>query len=504
MIESKPSQPIGSRDPLCESGSRSSGSLPGVRPAGRTVDDARLRKVLLPAWLVVGDAVMAFVALAIAYWLRYESPLRKLALIDVPNARFVDYVPLLALGVAFLIAGFAQLNLYEERWLLRKYQSLALIGKGATIWLAAYLALALVIKFDPPISRLFVPMGYISVMLVMFVWRSAFYAAVVRPAWCERLRQQVAVLGWNPEAQALARELRSDPRHPYQFRGVITLPGETAPPEALGSVENLPALLERYRIDVLIAARTDLDREQLLRAVETCERAYVAWKVIPSSFQIFLSGLRLQTIGRLPVLGVEELPINRLFNRAVKRMVDLAGAAVGLVVSAPVILMLAFLIKRESPEGSVFFAQRRVGAGHREFTLWKLRSMVPGAPAQDRERQSTRRGDERLLRIGAFMRRWNLDELPQFWNVLRGDMSLVGPRPERPYHVERLATEIPHYIPRHLAKPGMSGWAQVQGLRGDSDLAARVQHDIYYIENWSLWLDVQILLLTFFRWRSPD
>jgi lipopolysaccharide/colanic/teichoic acid biosynthesis glycosyltransferase len=177
---------------------------------------------------------------------------------------------------------------------------------------------------------------------------------------------------------------------------------------------------------------------------------------------------------------------------------------VGLVVSTPLIAALAVLIKRESPGGPVFFRQARVGAGHRSFTLWKLRSMAPDAGATDAAQQSTPRDDPRLLRIGAFLRRWNLDELPQFWNVLRGDMSLVGPRPERPFHVDRLAGAIPHYLPRHLVKPGMTGWAQVNGLRGDSDLAARVQHDIYYIENWSVWLDVQIILLTFIRWRDAN
>jgi lipopolysaccharide/colanic/teichoic acid biosynthesis glycosyltransferase len=150
----------------------------------------------------------------------------------------------------------------------------------------------------------------------------------------------------------------------------------------------------------------------------------------------------------------------------------------------------------------VFFRQTRVGAGHRPFTLWKLRSMAPGAEATDAARQSTARDDPRLLRLGGFLRRWNLDELPQFWNVLRGDMSLVGPRPERPSHVDQLAGEIPHYLPRHLVKPGMTGWAQVNGLRGESDLTLRVQHDIYYIENWSVWLDAQIVLLTFVRWRD--
>ncbi len=471
-------------------------------PVSRT-HSSRLRKVILPAWLVVGDALVAFGGLALGHWLRYATPLSQLG-IDVPDAKFARYVPLLLLGVVFLIAGYAQLNLYAEQLLLRKYQSIALVVKGTTLWLAGYLALALVLKFDPPISRLFVPLAYASVIALMVIWRSLFYTAIVRPGWRDRVRQRVAVLGWNDEARALAAELLSTPAHPYQFCGVITLPDEPALPESLGTIEELPSILARNKLDVLIAARTDLPREQLLRVVESCERAYVDWKVIPSSFQILLSGLRLHTIGQLPVLGIEELAINKVFNRALKRLVDIVGATCGLIISAPVIAVLAVLIKRESPDGPVFFAQTRVGAGHRPFTLWKLRSMVPDAAATDGDRQSTARGDTRLLRLGAFMRRWNLDELPQFWNVLCGRMSLVGPRPERPHHVDRLSTEIAHYHPRHLVKPGMSGWAQINGLRGESSIAHRIQHDIYYIENWSLWLDLQIVLLTFVRWRHSN
>jgi len=292
---------------------------------------------------------------------------------------------------------------------------------------------------------------------------------------------------------------------------VIDLPaaGQSTPPTGpdlpvLGPAADLPALLARHDIAVLIAARLDLPRAELARLVATCEHAYVELKVIPSVFQIFISGLRLQTVGRIPVLGIEELAINRLFNRALKRGVDLAGAGLGLVLSAPVIAVLAALIKRESPGGPVLFRQERVGAGHRLFTLYKLRTMAPDAPAADHAAVSTAARDPRLLRLGPFLRRWNLDELPQFWNVLRGDMSLVGPRPERPYHVERLADAIPHYLPRHLVKPGMTGWAQVNGLRGGSALEQRIQHDIYYIENWSPWLDLQILALTFFRWKHPE
>ncbi len=472
-----------------------------------------VRETVVPLTLLAGDVVFTFAALALAWWLRYASPINRSRLaIDVPDAAFGAYLPLLLVGVALLLTAFAQLGLYDTRLVLRRYQSLSVILKGAAFWLAAYLGVSLVLKFDPPISRLFVVLAFACVVVLLHAWRTAAYHLIVRSPLLASLRRRTILLGWNDAARDLAADIARDPHHPFQLIGLVTLDGDTAPfatatptdrPPRLGGSGELDAILQRERADLLIATRLDLPREDLRRIVETCERSYVEWKAVPGSFDVFLSGLRLQTIGRVPVLGVEELAITRLFNRALKRTFDLVGALVGLVLSAPKLLILTFLIRRESPGAPALFRQRRIGAGHREFTLLKLRSMTPGAEAADHERQSTARGDARLLRIGAWMRRWNLDELPQFWNVLRGDMSLVGPRPERPLHVDRLAAEIPHYLPRHLVKPGMTGWAQVNGLRGEGDLPARVRHDIYYIENWSIWLDVQIVLLTFVRWRNP-
>ncbi len=468
-----------------------------------------LRQRTLPAVLFAGDALCVFGGLLIGYGLRYHTPLGSI-FIEVTGANLRDFLPLLLLGTVFFLAAFVHLNLYDERLLLRRYQALNIILKGTAFWFFAYLGVSLVLKFQPPISRLFVVFACVAALLLLYLWRSVFYAIVAAPRWRERIQQRAAVLGWTTEARALAHEVMALPAHPYRLVGLIELPapGQSTPPTpvdlpVLGAADDLPALLARHRIDVLIAARLDLPRGELARLVITCEHAYVELKIIPSVFQIFISGLRLQTIGRIPVLGIEELAINRLFNRALKRGADLAGALAGLLLSAPVIAVLAALIKRESPGGPVFFRQQRVGAGHRLFTLHKLRSMAPDAPAQDDAGVSTPARDPRLLRLGAFMRRWNLDELPQFWNVLRGDMSLVGPRPERPHHVDRLAEAIPHYLPRHLVKPGMTGWAQVNGLRGGSALEQRIQHDIYYIEHWSLWLDLQILLLTLVRWRNP-
>ena len=463
------------------------------------------RETFVPLALLAGDTLVTFAGLSLGYGLRYASPLGRLGL-DVPDASFRRYLPLLLLGVALLVGTFAQLGLYDSRVLLRRYQNLNTILKGAAFWLAGYLGVSLVLNFNPPISRLFALIAFVCVIALLGLWRAAVHFVLTRPAFRVRLQRRAALLGWNDDARALADVLARDAAHPLALAGIIAFAGD--PPIAvkncrrLGESAELDRIFSREDIDLLVATRLDLPRAEVQRIVESCERAYVDWKIMPTAFPIFLSGLRLQTIGRLPVLGVEELAITQLFNRALKRAGDVAGALVGLILSAPVILSLAALIRRESPGGPIFFRQTRIGAGHRSFTLYKLRSMTPGAEAADAAHQSTPRHDSRLLRIGGWMRRWNLDELPQFWNVLRGDMSLVGPRPERPYHVEQLADAIPHYLPRHLVKPGMTGWAQVNGLRGESDLAARVQHDIYYIENWSPWLDLQILALTLVRWRN--
>lgn len=467
-----------------------------------------LRQIVLPALLLVGDLVFAFAGLSLAWWLRYDTRLGQLGL-PVESAAFADYLPLLLVGVTLLVVTYAQLGLYDERLLLRRYQALAIIVKGTVLWLLAYLGVSLVLKFSPPISRLFVAVAFLGVVLLEYVWRSAFYAAICRGSVLERVQQRVAVLGWNDNAARLAHAIAGAQAHPYQIVGLIgEEPGRRPDPRAdlpalvLGHFGELDTALRHHHIDILIAAHLDLPAERMQALVQACERNYVELKVVPTVFQVFVSGLRMQTIGNVPVLGIENLPITRLFSRVLKRAVDLAGAALGLLLSAPVVALLAWCIRRESP-GPIFFGQERIGAGHRPFTMWKLRSMRTDAAAQDHLHQSTAGDDPRVLRIGRFMRRWNLDELPQFWNVLRGEMSLVGPRPERPYHVDRLSGEIPHYLPRHLAKPGMTGWAQVNNLRGAGDLHARIQHDIYYIENWSLWLDLQILLLTLARWRNP-
>lgn len=464
----------------------------------------RFRDTYAPLLLLLGDTISTCVGLYLGFLIRYSSPIGGLG-IEVPDANIIDYIPLLLLGASLLIGTFANLGLYDSRQLLRRYQSLNLILKGTAFWFIAYLCVSLVLRFTPPISRLFVAIACVCVLLCLYLWRTVANAILSSAQLKKKLQRQVALLGWNVRASSILAEISRDAAHPFAIAGVVTLPGDAIPQgeNHLGNVSELPIILQRHPIDLLVATQIDIRRVELRSVVELCESAYVEWKIVPATFDIFLNGLRLQTIGRTPVLGIEDLPVTKLFNRLAKRLTDVVGALVGLILSAPVVGALALLIKRESPTGPVFFRQIRIGIGHKPFTLYKLRSMHPDAAKSDDQRQSTSRSDPRLLQIGSFIRRWNLDELPQFWNVLCGEMSLVGPRPERPFHVDHLSTSIPHYLPRHLTRPGMTGWAQVHGLRGESSMELRVQYDIYYIENWSLWMDVQILLITLVRWKNP-
>jgi lipopolysaccharide/colanic/teichoic acid biosynthesis glycosyltransferase len=199
------------------------------------------------------------------------------------------------------------------------------------------------------------------------------------------------------------------------------------------------------------------------------------------------------------VLGVSKLPLDHVFNRIVKRAIDVAGAVAGLLISAPIIFLFGIMIRRESP-GPIFYTQPRSGLGGKDFRIYKLRSMKLDADANGLVRTS--KDDPRCLKVGGFMRKWNIDEVPQFWNVLIGDMSLVGPRPERSEDVATLKGEITHYNARHFARPGLTGYAQINGLRGNTDLTARLKYDLYYLENWSVFLDFFIMVRTLLKQKN--
>lgn len=447
---------------------------------------------------LLGDTLACFLGLSVAYYLRFETPLQKFG-VEAKDASYLAYLPLLCVGTFLFVGTFVGLSAYTPALLLRPNRSLLVVIRAIFFWVLVYLGASLALKFEPSISRVFVATGAATTLGLLALWRGAFHLIVSRDRIRDAVAQSVVILGWSNEAARLIDAIRTDRNHPYDFLGYIsTAPGPAqprGPATPLAGIQDLATYLDARRPDILVVAELDLPREQLVHAASLCERHYVAFKIIPSFFQIFISNLRLQTISGVSIMGVEALPLDSGFNQVIKRMVDIAGALVGLAGSLPIMAMLAFLIRRESP-GPVIYRQIRVGLNGRPFTIYKLRSMRLDAEAATGARWAVP-NDNRRLKVGAFMREWNLDELPQFWNVLIGDMSLVGPRPERPELIAEFERTIPHYNPRHSVRPGLSGWAQVSGLRGDTSLVERVRYDLFYIENWSIWFDFLIMARTF-------
>jgi len=456
---------------------------------------------------IFGDILSIFFGLTIGYWLRFRSGLIPQNIQfwsagqDISGVRLIDYLPLIGVGTILLLITFSYQHLYRVQHLLRFRRVVSIVIRSAAMWLIAYMGLSLAMKFEPPISRIYVIASALTTTLTILGWRFILSWALRRSNLVEALRQRVLFLGWNTEAKRLVHAINFDEAQPYVVIGCIQNFNFNATPDTitevriLGVINQLPEILDKEKADILVLTDLSIDTNEIVAITNLCERKMIQFKVIPSCFQILISGLTLDTVSGVPILGVEELPLERIHNRFIKRCFDIIGALVGLVVSAPVVLIFGFLIWFE--EGNpVFFAQERVGRLGKVFTMYKLRSMRRGSEKTDHINQSTHRTDSRLLRVGAFIRRWNIDEIPQFWNVLIGNMSLVGPRPERSYHSNKLADEIPHYNARYSSKPGITGWAQVNGLRGDTDLTERVRYDLFYLENWNVWLDFQILVMT--------
>ena len=447
---------------------------------------------------VIGDSVMVFAGLLLGYWVRFKGPLHGVG-VETTGIELTSYIPLLLVGALFFVFTFAYLKVYDARLLLRPQQVYIRFAKATFFWFCFFLGVSLALKFEPSISRIFVATSCVTTLAMMCLWRAGFNTWLAKSPIRERIMQRVVIVGWSHDADRLVDAINSDNRHPYEILGYV----ETAPEEnglrrscpKLGQFEDLESILAHTLVDIAIVADLNLSQEKLAQTVTMAERLYVQFKMMPSFFRIFVSCLHLQTISGVPVLGIEQIKMTGLLNSMLKRVVDIVGALVGLMFSMPIMITLAIIIKRESP-GPIIYRQVRTGRHGHPFTIFKLRSMR--LDAEKAGAQWAVAADPRRLKIGAFMREWNLDELPQFWNVLIGDMSLVGPRPERPELIEKFEHDIPHYNPRHAVRPGVTGWAQVNGLRGNTSLVDRINYDLYYIENWTLLFDFQIMLRTFF------
>ncbi|MDE1171212.1 MAG: exopolysaccharide biosynthesis polyprenyl glycosylphosphotransferase [Verrucomicrobium sp.] len=452
---------------------------------------------------MAGDFIVFLLGMRLAFCLRFHSPVAEwlppFSLEQGAYGRFILFGPALFSILAMLGGTYRQDRRIDLPWVYWH------IVRPMFFWAVTFVLLTFLFHVEPSISRAYIALSVLVCGGFLTGWHllleKLFAMAPIR----EQLRQRILVIGWNQEAEHLQRVLQADSSARYQIAGCLPSAHsryKVEPPASvarLGDYNEVEEIVGVRSIDIVLVADLDPNTREMIALSELCARQMIQFKVIPSFFQILLSGLKLERIGMVPVLGVTRLTINSMLNRVLKRTLDIAGALVGLLLAAPIVAFCGLLVYWESP-GPVLYAQVRAGRGGRLFSIYKIRSMKLNAEVAGAG--WTTKDDPRRLRIGAFLRKYNLDEVPQFWNVLKGEMSLVGPRPERPEWIEKFKGEIQFYNARHYIKPGMTGWAQVHGLRGDNDLRERLRYDLYYIENWTLLLDVYLLFMTFFRVKN--
>lgn len=265
----------------------------------------------------------------------------------------------------------------------------------------------------------------------------------------------------------------------------------------LGRISDLADTIQKNDLDEVIIAISIKEYDRLNELIRICEKYGVKAQIIPDYYKYVPAKPYIDQIDDIPIINIRYVPLDDVYNKLVKRLMDIVLSLIAIVLVSPIMIFSVIMIKLTSP-GPIIFRQERVGMHRRNFMMYKFRSMKVQCDEEEKT-QWTTKDDPRKTKFGEFMRKTSIDELPQFFNVLKGDMSIIGPRPERPYFVEKFREEIPKYMVKHHVRPGITGWAQVNGFRGDTSIKKRIEYDIYYIENWTIWLDFKIILLTIFK-----
>lgn len=450
-----------------------------------------------PVIFTISLGIIDFFMAGLAFYIGYQLRLRS----DYENILpFSNYVGMTLVHVISILIVFFFYRLYHRQ------RSLSYVDQFYAIFGAASVGTIMAIAF---ISFFFKNQLDYPRLMMVYVWILTILFTSLGRAVQSRLQRSLQARDWGEEnllivgtgevGRIVMQKILRSPELGYRVVGFVDdSPKVKAIQDipVLGNTDQLPELIKDNNIKEVIIAMPEASHQETLQIVSKCDRGKVAIKVFPDVFQIMAKEVTIGDLGGLPLLTVRDTAM-RGWQLTVKRVIDIAGSAVGLIFLSPVMMLLAVLIKLESA-GPVFFTQERMGLDGRRFMMLKFRSM-----RQDAEIQTgpiwTSANDDRRTRLGTYLRSFSIDELPQLINVIVGDMSLVGPRPERPVFVEQFKETIPRYMDRHREKAGITGWAQINGLRGDTSIIERTKYDLWYTENWSLALDFRIIIRTFLQ-----
>ena len=451
---------------------------------------------------VLLDILVTVVAYALAWFIVISG---KVLPLDEGVLKPQVYFMALIFIVPIYLILYASFHLYVPKRIQGRRSELANICKANVIGLMLFTFVLFGLR------RFVSHLSYFSTKMIL-----AFFAANIILLEAERIsiriflrslrtngynQKHVLLIGYSRAAEGFIDRVSVNPEWGYHVQGILDdhRPAGFAykKVQVLGPTNHLEDFLASNTLDEIAITLSIKEYSNLEQIVAACEKSGVHTKFIPDYNNIIPTIPYMEDLQGLPVIHIRHVPLTGVFNATMKRIVDLAGALFGLIVFSPLMLVTALLIKITSP-GPVLFSQEGIGLHNRPFKMYKFRSMEVQDPGRERSQWTTPH-DPRVTPVGRFIRKTSIDEMPQFFNVLIGDMSLVGPRPERPLFVEKFKEEIPRYMIKHQVRPGLTGWAQVNGYRGDTSITKRIEHDLYYIENWSLGFDFKIMFLTVFK-----
>ena len=444
--------------------------------------------------MVVLDACICLISMVLAFVIRFN-------VLDGGHDRIgiVYYLRLMVLVIPFYFLLYQYFGLHDS---FRSKALVSEIGKIVQANMVGSIFIFVLVFFlkEVNVSRM---------VVVLFAGMNTLFGSIERVAIRKILRRlrekgynlkQLLIVGWNQASGEFYDKIMLNRSLGYDVCGYLSGQPENVGKRNLpyrGTFQELSNLLENKEIDEVVISLDYDEFPELEEIIDTCEREGVKSSLLPFYTKFLPTRPYIDVVEGMPLINLRRVPLDNLVNGFLKRSFDIVASLLGLVFLSPVFLGVAIGVKCSSP-GPVIYRQTRIGRRKREFTMYKFRSMEV-QPESEEKKAWTVKNDPRVTPIGKFMRHTSIDELPQLFNILKGNMSLVGPRPERPFFVEKFREEIPRYMVKHQVRPGLTGWAQVNGYRGDTSIRKRIEYDLYYIENWSIGLDIKIIFLTFFK-----
>ncbi len=448
---------------------------------------------------IVLDAAIVAVSYTVAWYLKFASPFSDID-INVGALPVRTYFEMLYVIVPGYLVLYYAFNLYTpKRATVHRYEILNIFQAntvGMVVLMAGWYLVAQI-----HFSRSMMAMFYCINIILTTLCRSVIRILLQYFREKGYNLKYILLVGYSRATEEYIKRINANPQWGYVVRGILDdhVPAGTLYKgvKVVGCIENLLYILPENKLDEIAITLSLKDYDNLEHIVDLCEKSGVHTKFIPDYNSLFPSRPYTEDLMGLPVINIRYVPLTNTLNWCMKRLVDIAASLVGLVVASPVMLIAAIAV-RCSSRGPVIFKQERIGLHNKPFRMYKFRTMEVQKPSSE-EKGWTTKNDPRVTKVGKFLRRTSIDELPQLFNILKGDMSVVGPRPERPHFVEQFKEEIPRYMVKHQVRPGLTGWAQINGYRGDTSIKRRIEFDIFYIENWTMSFDVKIMFLTIFK-----